>query len=251
MRMPRVVVTVHWDRRFPDRRECVSWHTDRRTLNREGIVLRIVMEQSGHALGNLGDWAMVQVAVRRCRSLFPGCEIRVFGKDANRVRQCLPDVTPLAWAGQPYLLGDGPLLGRWGGRLFHVDRTFVRAWPRIAMPLVRLRHQLFGHDVRNLDALIDNLSSADLVMATGGGFINDEFPDMVDGVCGILRLAQRMGKPTAMFGQGLGPLKTPGLRPHRCHDSEKAVCALAARGFVEPEGGPKPWCVAGSDDRHR
>jgi colanic acid/amylovoran biosynthesis protein len=35
---------------------------------------------------------------------------------------------------------------------------------------------------------------------------------MVKGVCGVLAVAQRLGKPTAMFGQGLGPLQDRDLR---------------------------------------
>jgi colanic acid/amylovoran biosynthesis protein len=59
---------------------------------------------------------------------------------------------------------------------------------------------------------IDAMEEADLVVASGGGYITDDFPEMVEGVCGVLAVAQRLGKPTAMFGQGLGPLRDPRLR---------------------------------------
>ncbi len=48
--------------------------------------------------------------------------------------------------------------------------------------------------------------AADVVVAAGGGYVTDAFRWHGTGVLGPLSLAQRLGKPTAMFGQGVGPI---------------------------------------------
>ena len=55
------------------------------------------------------------------------------------------------------------------------------------------------------------LARADLVVSSGGGFLNDTFAVHAMGVLSLLAAAQRRGVPTAMFGQGLGPLTRPWL----------------------------------------
>src|ERR1700744_241307 len=59
--------------------------------------------------------------------------------------------------------------------------------------------------------ILGAVRQADLVVSSGGGFINDVFWVHAAGVLGVLAAAQRLGKPTAMFGQGIGPLTHPVL----------------------------------------
>jgi colanic acid/amylovoran biosynthesis protein len=53
---------------------------------------------------------------------------------------------------------------------------------------------------------IQAVRAADLVVASGGGYVTDTWWWHAAGVLSLLRLAQRLGKPTAMFGQGVGPI---------------------------------------------
>jgi len=48
-------------------------------------------------------------------------------------------------------------------------------------------------------------------VAAGGGYVTDAFWLHATGVLAVLSLAQRLGKPTAMFGQGIGPLNQRAL----------------------------------------
>jgi colanic acid/amylovoran biosynthesis protein len=57
--------------------------------------------------------------------------------------------------------------------------------------------------------LLGAVRQADLVVSSGGGFVNDTFWPYGAGVLSVLAMAQRLGKPTAMFGQGIGPLTNP------------------------------------------
>ena len=49
-------------------------------------------------------------------------------------------------------------------------------------------------------------------MASGGGYLTDTWWWHASGVLSLLALAQRLGKPTAMFGQGIGPMERRLLR---------------------------------------
>lgn len=166
------------------------------------------MEQGGHAFKNVGDWAMLRVAVNRLRALFPGCQISLLGDDAARIAECMPEVQPLTTKARRHATGAGCLLGRWSGHAGEIDRKLMWSQPDWIRPLVRLRRGSRPGVAEFMDAV----DQADLVVASGGGYITDAFPEMVAGVCGVLAVAQRLGKPTAMLGQGLGPLHDGKLR---------------------------------------
>lgn len=53
---------------------------------------------------------------------------------------------------------------------------------------------------------LDALAGADLVVASGGGFITDVFQQYALSVLRLLHDATRAGKPTAMLSQGIGPI---------------------------------------------
>jgi len=173
--------------------------------------MRILIEQSGHALKNMGDWVMLQVAVKRCLHLFPGARIQVVAEDPARLQHCIAGVEPLQTAGREMMLGTGFLFGGRASFAGRLDRRLVLAAPSALLPLIRLRHRASRRNVEVFDAFVEAIHGADLVLTSGGGFITDAFPRMVEGVCGVLSIAQKLGKPTAMLGQGLGPLTKPGL----------------------------------------
>ena len=59
---------------------------------------------------------------------------------------------------------------------------------------------------------VQAVRAADLVVASGGGYLTDTWWWHASGVLSLLSLAQRLGKPTAMFGQGIGPMERRLLR---------------------------------------
>ncbi len=54
---------------------------------------------------------------------------------------------------------------------------------------------------------MEAIHSADLVVASGGGYITDVFKQHAVSAIDTLGLATRLGKPTVMLGHGLGPLQ--------------------------------------------
>ena len=75
--------------------------------------------------------------------------------------------------------------------------------------------------------------AADLVVASGGGYLTDTWWWHAAGVLSLLSLAQRLGKPTAMFGQGIGPMDQPALRAQ----ARSVLPGLARLGLRESVAG--------------
>jgi colanic acid/amylovoran biosynthesis protein len=141
---------------------------------------------------------MLQSCVTRLRQQWPGAEMMIISSDPQNLQaycpgtravgrasgaafeRLLPPRCRTLWQGiAPYGAGR---IGRGGP---------VRPQPRTALQAVR---------------------AADLVVAAGGGYLTDVFWWQATGVLSLLSLAQRLGRPTAMFGQGIGPVTQRGLR---------------------------------------
>src|SRR2546421_1692869 len=82
---------------------------------------------------------------------------------------------------------------------------------------------------------IQAVRAADLVVASGGGYVTDTWWWHGAGVLSLLRLAQRLGKPTAMFGQGVGPISERGRGGPRalCRQARAVLPRLAVLGLRE------------------
>ena len=159
---------------------------------------RILVDHSGYELRNIGDLTMLVACVHRLQRLAPGAEIRVITVDADRLQQELPEVTPVLISQLP------PWLPR------RVRSRLRVRWKRVAklmsaygIPGLPVHRSGYGQPrLRSLTRAIDE---SDLVLAAGGGYVNDIFPAHGRGVLHVLRRAQRNGTPTVMVGQGLGP----------------------------------------------
>ena len=166
---------------------------------------RILVDQSGYDLLNLGDIAMLQSCVIRLTQLWPGSEIMVICHAPERLAALCPGATAI-------------------GRTF-ADRPVFRILPRrtrlaaeqawkIAAPYF-CRHlrpeQTWPGQPRTA---VQAVRAADVVVASGGGYLTDTWWWHAAGVLSMLSLAQRLGKPTAMLGQGIGPIRA-GLHPGR------------------------------------
>ena len=182
--------------------------------------MRLLVDNSGYSLLNAGDRAMLQVGLTRFRSLWPQVEADVIVSAPQRLVQICPwaHAVPLVRKHE-FLRVGGVLVG--AHRLMPTDsdgaldraEQYLRAhYPAQVAGLVasykRLRKKPGADD---LVAFADVLVAADAVVVTGGGFVTDSFEDHGIFVLRLLALAQSMGKPTAMFGQGLGPIASPSL----------------------------------------
>ena len=185
--------------------------------------MRILVDQSGYDLLNIGDVAMLQSCVARLRLQWPDAEIMVIAHQPRRLALCCPGTIAI-------------------GRTF-ADLRILRFLPRrprlvaeqawkMAAPYfsARLRR---GRPPGRPRTAVQAVRAADLVVASGGGYLTDTWWWHAAGVLSLLSLAQRLGKPTAMFGQGIGPISQRALRAQ----ARAVVPKLAVLGLREDRTG--------------
>lgn len=183
--------------------------------------MRILIDFGGYDFLNIGDSAMFMVAVSRLSRLWPEATITVVSRNSAMRERLLPNVRATdpaphsAWAREQvtpfalakvwsacyrFVLGTEDIVRMRSPRTWaaaFVARNGLKAGPNGQM----------GYDVLRF---IDNF---DMVVSAGGGFINDAFQFHARAALLLLGVAQGMGKQTAMFGQGFGPLDNRELWP--------------------------------------
>jgi polysaccharide pyruvyl transferase WcaK-like protein len=166
-------------------------------------VLRILVDQSGYDLLNIGDVAMLQSCVTRLQHHWPDAEIMVIAHDPGHLDAYCPGTIAIGptWANRPPF-----------GFLPRKPRLVSeQAW-KMAAPNFSGRLGSRRAARSQPCTAIQAVQAADLVVASGGGYVTDTFWWHAVGVLSLLSLAQRLGKPTAMFGQGIGPVGQRVLR---------------------------------------
>jgi polysaccharide pyruvyl transferase WcaK-like protein len=158
---------------------------------------RILVDQSGYDLLNIGDAAMLRSCVIRLQQLWPEAEIMVICHAPERLASYCPETITIGrtWADRPF---------------FHMlpQRSRLAAEQAWKMAAPYFSGRLRSGRVRPGPprTAIQAVHAADLVVASGGGYVTDTWWWHAVGVLSLLSLAQRLGKPTAMFGQGIGPI---------------------------------------------
>jgi polysaccharide pyruvyl transferase WcaK-like protein len=165
--------------------------------------LRILIDHGQYDHLNIGDTAMLQACVAGLYGEWPGAEIMVLTNSPGRLSEYCPGVTPvsLAYARVPAI-----------GRLPWPVRSASERLARAAAPYLSDARPARMSQAGQPRTLVQAVRSAGLVVASGGGYITDKWSRHATGVLRVLRLAQHLGKPTAMLGQGLGPITQPALR---------------------------------------
>ncbi|MGH9424172.1 MAG: polysaccharide pyruvyl transferase family protein [Thermoanaerobaculia bacterium] len=161
--------------------------------------LRIFIEPGGYRWGNLGDTMMLEVALARLRSFWPDASIKVHCLNPERLR--LLDARAEA-----------------------LDPSRIRAFPALAGRLPRSLRAMLPRAKAYLDAV----RSADLVLLSGAGSLNDSFKEHALEVLETIELAMKAGAVTALMGQGIGPMKDATLR-HRAATILPRVDLIALR----------------------
>src|SRR5262245_820964 len=183
--------------------------------------MRILMEPSEYAYLNVGDTTMLQVSVSRLKALFPHASIQVFTHDPAGLAFYCPDAIPLTTGGREGWLKDGYLFDRLyqilpgssvTEQLREVERGLRRRWPSLVKLLVRSKTKLRDISNGDINEYLDAITKADLVVVAGMGGITDTFPEYAFGVLDTLGLAIQQSISTAMFGQGIGPIRDPKLK---------------------------------------
>lgn len=221
---------------------------------------RILVENGEYWLLNMGDLAMLDVVIRRLRARWPQARIGVLTETPGLLRAYFPGVDPIVPWGRSAWSPAGPL-ARWPGGLgprivgpFDIGRLVARTRVREQLREARRRagRLLRRHRPAPVGAgdgapgvpgsaaagpapnTAAAVASSSLVVALGGGYLTDVDPPQSTRVLGLLDHASSRGIPTAMLGQGLGPLDDPALQ-ERASEVLPRVDVIALR---ERRSGP-------------
>jgi polysaccharide pyruvyl transferase WcaK-like protein len=171
--------------------------------------------------GNMGDVAMLQVAVARLLSLWPAATVEVLTDSPSNLARYCPGARPLPRAGCACWVGDGVLLGRYhqflpkwtSVRLSAWKKKIGLRWPSLLEFLILLRMRFRqGNGLRtDFKTFLEGFRNADLLVVCGSGGFADSCREWNLSVLGTMEAAVRRGIPVAMFGQGMGPLDDPAV----------------------------------------
>ena len=182
--------------------------------------MRIVIDNSGYQLGNMGDISMLQVAVNRLNGLWPDAVIQIITKNPARLMNYCPGAVPLSLEGRKKCLRGRHLINRLrmklpqvvSRRLDEAEFSAKYRHPGLFWSIVDLKNRVRGIRMsEDIESFRDSIRNANLVIASGGGYLTDSFKMHAIELLATLGMAANLGKRTAMFGQGIGPIQDPEL----------------------------------------
>ncbi|MCB9159874.1 MAG: polysaccharide pyruvyl transferase family protein [Caldilineaceae bacterium] len=211
--------------------------------------MRILLDQAVYDQRNKGNVALLQAAVARLSALWPAAQIEVLTEAPHLLKHYCPTVHPVGvhpwqdWSDQQARFARMQQTALPTARYLALElREEVRhRYP--ALMTGGLRRRLFTRSddaadeteatadwadpddapeeeaadlwmpARAMSAdVLQALENADLVVATGGGYLCDTDKQYILQVFETLEMAVALGKPAVMVGQGVGPLDDPDLR---------------------------------------
>ena len=181
--------------------------------------MNILVDSCSYNCQNVGDLAMLTVAVSRLRELWPSASIEVITNAPDRIARLCGEVGTVPVRGRRLLLQNrltGPVR-RWlpAGVAESWDRfesQLVLRRPRLSAVSLAMKAALGGRSAADATRFLDAVDRADLLVVNGAGIITDAFLESALGILATLELAVRRGIPVALVGQGLGPISDPALR---------------------------------------
>jgi colanic acid/amylovoran biosynthesis protein len=168
---------------------------------------------------NMGDVAMLQVAVSRLFNLWPDAHIEVLTDSESNLAKYCPGASPLPRPDCACWLSDHFFSGRFQrflpkkvvAQLNTLKRTTGFYWPSFMefAAILRLRFKDSNGVRKKYDAFVTAINDCDLVVVCGSGGFADSCRQWNLYILGVMAAALRRDKVVAMFGQGIGPLADP------------------------------------------
>lgn len=165
--------------------------------------MRVLIYPGGSNTENIGDLAMLMTALERLKCLWPDARYQLLADVPESFILDCPEVEAIPVRGckrwfrvnalPRFLFPEIPLATR---------LKFPLEWDRI----LNLITWMYPRDYRMAREFALALFRADLLVLSGCGLINDEFPTASLRVLDIFDAAIRCGIPTIMLGQGIGPI---------------------------------------------
>jgi polysaccharide pyruvyl transferase WcaK-like protein len=193
--------------------------------------MRVLVENSCHAMHNWGDIAMLDVAIRRVRGIHPSAQLDVLTTEQQSVLRRWPEVNAVPTRSRMMLAHS--IVERLGMIVPAVKRLVSDG---------KLAGGIVGRKVHR------SLRASDMVVLSGGGYLTDVFPGGLEATITLIERANELGKPTVLFGQGIGPLNDASSRSRLA----QALRGVHAIGLRESRYSPSELRSMGiSSDRYK
>ena len=180
--------------------------------------VRVLIDPSAYWNRNIGDMAMLQVALARLRSFWPQAVIEVMTLDPRFLQRLDPEIRSLdpygslGWSADAVLVGRSVRLSASLGYLLETCRGLRRRTKWLMTSIGRAALLVTGQDPRLVSLYLDAVRRADLVLMTGAGILNESFKRYAFVRLETLELAMEAGASTVLLGQGIGPISDPKLQ---------------------------------------
>ncbi|WP_433678568.1 polysaccharide pyruvyl transferase family protein [Nocardia sp. CA-119907] len=187
--------------------------------------IRVLIENGEYWLRNRGDIAMMVVTVERIRERWPRARIGVLTHQPGVLRASVPEAEPIcgpewSWGSE----GWQGLLNRTAGtKLVGPAALWWRATtdgPKDRLRAIRTRgrsetaapeEHAVAPELEFPVEIPAAVEQASLVLANGGGYMTDVDRYQAHRTLNLLEYASALGIPTALIGQGMGPIRDPYL----------------------------------------
>ncbi|MGA7566183.1 MAG: polysaccharide pyruvyl transferase family protein, partial [Terriglobales bacterium] len=203
------------------------------------VIVATALNAGAAEYQNMGDVAMLQVAVARLLSLWPDASIEVLTDSPSHLSRYCPGARPLPRAGCDCWVDDHVLLGRYhqflpkwaSAQLIASKRTLGLRWPALLEYFIRLRLSFRDRDGRRDDfkIIMGAVNNSDLLVVCGSGGFADSCQQWNLSILGTMEAAIQRDIPVVMFGQGMGPLNDP-IVLSRASDVLPQVALITLRG---------------------
>jgi len=199
--------------------------------------MRILFDQGANDLRNKGNVALLQVAIGRVGRMWPRASLEVVTLAPRVLGVYCPTAIPvLAKGPERSTTPRGPrrrpsvlTIGAWRA-LLELREAVWRRWPRLGARLTRVGLTSLirppvdsskGDDRNDSEHTSEHIppnrtpasvEGYDLLIAAGAQYMSDACRDDALRILDELQAAIEIGVPTAMVGQGFGPMEDPDLR---------------------------------------
>lgn len=178
----------------------------------QSVFMTILIQNSGYHLKNLGDVSMLRATYLRLRERFPGATIQIYSTDAVLLEKYCPGAVLMdpkdsnAWFSAVFL----PKLDSLVMKVFPVYRKHLCKAkifrPEQVLKVIQWTHFVFAREkLGRIQNLFKSVQEADVLIATGGGYLTSTFFNHGTNVLLTMALGQYFGKATFFTGQGVAP----------------------------------------------
>jgi polysaccharide pyruvyl transferase WcaK-like protein len=176
--------------------------------------MRILVDSGCYDCVNMGDVAMLQVALNRIREFWPDARIQVITNNVECLTSLCPTAEPIPVSGKRGWLSNEPLQSYMkrllpkpaAEQVVKLNRSMRRHWPITFRSTVSLTRRLTGSDFADVGSFLSAVESCDLLIICGQGGLTDHAHSHAMQLLGLVEMAVRKRIAVVMLGQGVGPM---------------------------------------------